>query len=98
VLKDFARADADWLDDLLRGISDGAAALAEGDSGRFMNAVSLRVAPPRSSGGGKTPARETPERKTATAAPEPAQTETPAPDPDPDPPKSALQRLVDRFR
>lgn len=49
VLHDFAKADQDWLDDLLRGISDGAAALAAGDATRFMNAVSLRVAPPRSS-------------------------------------------------
>lgn len=49
VLSDFAKADADWLDDLLRGISDGAAALAEGDGPRFLNAVALRVAPPRSS-------------------------------------------------
>ena len=31
VLHDFAKADQDWLDDLLRGISDGAQALAEGD-------------------------------------------------------------------
>lgn len=49
VLHDFARADADWLDDLLRGISDGAAELAAGDPGRFQNAVALRVAPARSS-------------------------------------------------
>ncbi|NJM84107.1 MAG: aminoacyl-tRNA hydrolase [Tabrizicola sp.] len=49
VLHDFAKADADWLDDLLRGLSDGAAALAEGDAARFMNAVALRTAPPRSS-------------------------------------------------
>ncbi|WP_323779731.1 aminoacyl-tRNA hydrolase [Thalassovita sp.] len=53
VLSDFAKADQNWLDDLLRGISDGAADLAEGDSGRFLNAVALRVAPPRSSGGTK---------------------------------------------
>ena len=49
VLRDFAKADADWLDDVLRGISDGAEALAGGDAGRFMNAVALRTAPPRSS-------------------------------------------------
>uniref|UniRef100_UPI0039B84672 aminoacyl-tRNA hydrolase n=1 Tax=Albidovulum sp. TaxID=1872424 RepID=UPI0039B84672 len=47
VLSDFARADQDWLDDVLRGISDGAAALAAGDAARFMNAVALRTAPPR---------------------------------------------------
>lgn len=49
VLHDFAKADEEWLDDLLRGISDGAPYLADGDSSRFMNAVGLRVAPPRSS-------------------------------------------------
>ncbi|MBJ6372648.1 aminoacyl-tRNA hydrolase [Sedimentitalea arenosa] len=87
VLHDFHKADADWLDDLLRGISEGAADLARGDTGRFMNAVSLRVAPPRSSGGAKAEQLK----------PAPA----PAPEPEPEPesePKSALQRLVDRFR
>ncbi|NKX44043.1 aminoacyl-tRNA hydrolase [Roseicyclus persicicus] len=49
VLSDFAKADAEWLDDLLRGISDGAPALARGDGAKFLNAVSLRTAPPRSS-------------------------------------------------
>jgi PTH1 family peptidyl-tRNA hydrolase len=49
VLHDFAKADQDWLDDLLRGISDGAPSLADGDGARFMNAVALRTAPPRSS-------------------------------------------------
>lgn len=85
VLHDFHKADADWLDDLLRGISEGAADLARGDTGRFMNAVSLRVAPPRSSGGAKAEQLK------------PA----PAPEPEPEPesePRSALQRLVDRFR
>lgn len=47
VLHDFAKADADWLDDLLRGIGDGAAHLAEGEAARFMNAVALRVVPAR---------------------------------------------------
>lgn len=83
VLKDFAKADQDWLDDMLRGISDGAVALAAGDTGRFQNAVALRLNPPRSSG---------------TKAPEPA-TETPAkPDPAPEDTRSTLQKLVDRFR
>lgn len=49
VLHDFPKSDETWLDDLLRGISDGAAALADGDGARFQNAVALRVAPPRSS-------------------------------------------------
>ena len=49
VLRDFAKADADWLDDELRGISDGIAHLVAGDGGKFLNAIALRVAPPRSS-------------------------------------------------
>ncbi len=80
VLSDFAKADADWLDDLLRGISDGAPDLAEGDTGRFMNAVALRTAPPRSS------------KPKAKPAPNPA----PAPEENDD--RSALQKLMDRFR
>ena len=47
VLSDFAKAEAQWTDDLLHGISDGAPELARGDSGKFMNAVGLRVTPPR---------------------------------------------------
>ncbi|MGX9351008.1 aminoacyl-tRNA hydrolase [Shimia sp. W99] len=89
VLRDFPKADADWLDDLLRGISDGAPHLAEGDTGKFMNAVALRVNPPRSS---KNPApkADTPATKTAKPAPEPA----PA---NPEP-RSKLQQLMDKFK
>ncbi len=67
VLSDFAKADADWLDDLMRGISDGAPHLAEGDGPKFTNAIGLRMAPPR-------PA---PKPK-----PETATTEEPTPAPD----------------
>ena len=49
VLRDFAKADQDWLDDVLRGISDGIEKLVNDESGKFLNAVALRVAPPRSS-------------------------------------------------
>lgn len=49
VLHDFAKADQDWLDDLMRGLSDGAAHLAADEGQKFMNAVALRTAPPRSS-------------------------------------------------
>jgi PTH1 family peptidyl-tRNA hydrolase len=59
VLGDFAKDDQDWLDDLLRGIAEGAPALAEGDAPRFLNAVALRTAPPRSSSTAK-PAPEAP--------------------------------------
>ncbi len=46
VLHDFARADAEWLDDMLRGIEDGAAYLADGDSAKFLNAIGLRMGAP----------------------------------------------------
>ncbi|MEL6607452.1 MAG: aminoacyl-tRNA hydrolase [Pseudomonadota bacterium] len=85
VLRDFPKADEAWLDDLLRGISDGAPDLAKGDTGRFMNAVALRVAPPRSS------ATKAPPKDAAAKAP--ALENTPAAEP-----KSALQRLVDKFK
>lgn len=52
VLHDFAKADQDWLDDLMRGLSDGALALAAGDTAKFLNAVALRTAPARNSGSG----------------------------------------------
>jgi PTH1 family peptidyl-tRNA hydrolase len=51
VLHDFARADRDWLDPLLQGLSEGAPALAAGDGAGFQNAVALRTAPPRASTG-----------------------------------------------
>ncbi|MFN3824313.1 MAG: aminoacyl-tRNA hydrolase [Pseudorhodobacter sp.] len=95
VLHDFAKADADWLDDLLRGISDGAEALAAGDGPRFTNTVGLRMAPARV----EKPARKEkapPNAAGPASVPEP---ERPASDPDSPPePRSALQRLVDRFR
>jgi PTH1 family peptidyl-tRNA hydrolase len=82
VLSDFAKADQDWLDDLLRGISDGAPDLARGDSARFLNAIALRTAPPRSS---STAAKAEKEPK--------ASEEAPAPDT-----RSPMQRLLDKFR
>lgn len=93
VLSDFAKADQDWLEDVLRGCSDGAAYLAGGDNGRFQNAVALRTAPPRSSGGSAA--------KTAKVEPTPS-APSPEPEPKPEPEakdtRSALQKLADRFR
>jgi len=86
VLSDFAKADQDWLDDVLRGISDGAVALAEGDPARFMNAVALRTTPQRSSIG---------ERGKVGGAP--ATKSPPAAAPEPEAAQSLLQRLIDRF-
>lgn len=50
VLADFAKAEADLVEDMLRGLSDGAEALGRGEDSRFLNAVSARVAPARNSG------------------------------------------------
>jgi PTH1 family peptidyl-tRNA hydrolase len=86
VLRDFAKADHEWLDDLMRGISDGAEHLARDDGGKFMNAVALRVAPPRSS-------KSTPKPK-ADKAPEQSK---PVEEPQAEP-LSPLQRLMDKFR
>ncbi|MBB1497793.1 aminoacyl-tRNA hydrolase [Paracoccus sp. MC1862] len=44
VLSDFAKAEEAMLDDLLRGISDGAEALARGDGAAFGTALAARVA------------------------------------------------------
>lgn len=83
VLRDFPKADQEWLDDLMRGISDGAEHLARDDGGKFMNAVALRVAPPRSS----------------TSKPKPKPTPAPkATEPEPVEDKSPLQKLMDKFR
>ena len=69
VLHDFAKADQDWLDDLLRGISDGAVALAAGDGAKFLNAVALRTAPARNSGTGGEAAAEPAPKPAKPAAP-----------------------------
>jgi PTH1 family peptidyl-tRNA hydrolase len=71
VLSDFAKADADWLDDVLRGVADGAPDLAAGDSGRFLNAVSLRTAPARN-------AKPADQRTTPTSRPNPSPSPTTA--------------------
>jgi PTH1 family peptidyl-tRNA hydrolase len=98
VLHDFAKADAVWLDDLMRGVSDGAAALAAGNDAAFLNAVSMRTAPPRSSTGtrnrpaGSQDAAPKAARGSA-AGPTPAAEGAPAPDD-----RGLLQRLADRFR
>lgn len=70
VLHDFAKADADWLDDLLRGIGDGASYLAEGDSAKFLNAIGLRMGPaPTKKAGNPAPKKpvddEPPDTRTA---------------------------------
>ncbi|AZL58694.1 aminoacyl-tRNA hydrolase [Tabrizicola piscis] len=88
VLHDFAKADADWLEDLLRGISEGAPALAEGNEQKFMNAVALRTAPPRSSTGQEKSSQD----KAGMPAP-PA-----APTVEEEDKRSPVQKLLDKFR
>jgi len=87
VLHDFAKADQDWLVDVLWGVSDGAPHLADGDGGRFQNAVALRTAPPRSSGGAR-PAEKAGTPPAPTAEPQPELRDT----------RTALQKLADKFR
>jgi PTH1 family peptidyl-tRNA hydrolase len=90
VLSDFAKADQDWLDDVLRGVADGAPDLAAGDGPKFLNAVAKRTAPARNGPEAKP-------RPGAASAPEtgsaPDNRNESAPDD-----RSPLQRLVDRFR
>jgi len=83
VLQDFAKADQGWLDDLMRGISDGASWLAQGKADRFQSAVAQRMAPARTVAA-KPPASKATEPQTSRV-------------PDDDP-RSPLQKLVDRFR
>ncbi|KRS16680.1 aminoacyl-tRNA hydrolase [Roseovarius indicus] len=90
VLHDFAKADQDWLDDLMRGIAEGAPELAEGRNDKFLNAVALRTAPARAS---KTEAKPKP----ADTAPEPKSAPEPEADPEAET-RSPLQKLVDKFR
>ena len=84
VLSDFAKAEQPMLEDLLRGISDGAAALARGDGAAFGTALAARMAPPKPSRPAAPPVQADP--KATPAAPEP-RTMT-----------DRLKSLADRFR
>jgi len=81
VLHDFAKADEVWLDDLLRGSSDGAAYLAEGENAKFLNAIGLRMKPPAK------PAPKVKPPEGATAQPKALVEDA----------RSPLQRLKDKF-
>ncbi|MEO1562506.1 MAG: aminoacyl-tRNA hydrolase [Pseudomonadota bacterium] len=84
VLRDFAKADQSWLDELLLGIGEGAEHLIAGLPDKFMNAVALRTNPPRSSGG--NPRKKPDETPAKTPPAENADTRSP------------FQKLVDKFR
>ena len=87
VLSDFASADQEWLDDMMRGIAEGAPMLAAGEGPKFLNAVAQRMAPAR-------PAKPaTPTAQAASAAQAAKADKTPAPDT-----RSPLEKLMDRFR
>ena len=88
VLSDFAKAEQDWLDDMMRGISDGAGALAQGDGPKFLNAVALWVSPPRS-GTGTAQAPKSKNKPEKFVKPEPPVEEDT---------RSPMEKLVDRFR
>lgn len=92
VLSDFAKAESDWLDDMMRGIADGAPALAAGDGPRFLNAVAQRMAPPRPSTGTARPVAA-PVTKAKPADATPAIESPPSEDP-----RSPLQKLMEKFR
>lgn len=94
VLRDFPKADGPWLDDLLRGIEDGAEALARQDWAAFQNKVALRLNPPRPS----KPAPVTPGPPASSQARPAADFPEPSARPEPPEPRSPFQRLADRFR
>jgi peptidyl-tRNA hydrolase, PTH1 family len=83
VLNDFAKADADWLENLLHGISEGAVSLAEDQPEKFMTMVALRTTPARSSAG---------DMRRLASEPKP---EMPKADVDA---RSPMQRLLDKFK
>lgn len=95
VLADFAKAEEALVEDLLRGISDGAADLASGDDARLMNAVAARVAPARNSGTrpSEAPKAEPAPEKAALPRTATAQAEPPASSL-----SDRLRALSERFR
>ena len=82
VLHDFAKADQDWLDDVLHGISVGIGQLVDVHGDKFLNLIALRAAPARSSA----------------SKPAKAPTPPPAEAAPPEDTRSALQKLKDRFK
>lgn len=87
VLHDFAKAEETWLDDLMRGISDGAVALAADEGAKFQQAIAKRMAPEP-----PKPAPTAPDRPPA-ARPDPAQPAAPT-----EHGLTDLQRLAQKFR
>lgn len=94
VLSDFSKAEEELIEDILRGISDGAADLASGDDARLMNAVAARVAPARNSG------TRAPEAVKDAGPPATAAQRAEAPSAEPSQPSlnDRLRALSERFR
>ena len=91
VLRDFAKADQNWLADLLDGIAGGAGKLAQADTGGFMNAVALSVQktaipPPNKS-------TKSPKASQNSGSPEAAKKTIETSEA-----KTTLQRLIDKFK
>ncbi|MGR3508796.1 MAG: aminoacyl-tRNA hydrolase [Sulfitobacter sp.] len=99
VLRDFSKADQSWLEDVLCGISDGAADLVRGDTSKFLNAVAMRVAPPRSGTGTKKPGKPASNQADPIATPVDAVSK-PRNDgsSSSSDERTALQKLMDRFK
>ena len=83
VLGDFAKADQNWIDDMMRGIGKGAVKLATGDTAGFMNAVALQ----RQQNSHNTQK----ERKKIDT--QPKQSQNQATDD-----RTAIQKLIDKFK
>ena len=83
VLGDFHKADAEWLDDLLRGVAEGAPALAAGDTAGFLERRRPGGCSAADAEACRAEARR-PRRRRRAGRAEDA--------------RSPLQKLVDRFR
>jgi PTH1 family peptidyl-tRNA hydrolase len=82
VLGDFAKAEEEWLAEVLDGVADGAPALVAGDTAGFLNSIGRRRAP----------------QDRESASPPPAPVAVPPQDPSAEDGRTLLQRLADRFR
>jgi PTH1 family peptidyl-tRNA hydrolase len=81
VLRDFAKADRDWLEPLLDALADAAGRLAAGDDARFLTDVARKLQPAREKGKDAGPAEAAPrepDQPAAKAAPARAAAEHPA--------------------
>lgn len=91
VLSDFAKAEEGLVDDVLRGISDGAGALAAGDGAAFGTALAARLPQPEPRKPANRPPSGAP-RQDKAAPPAPV-----APSQPEDPPPGPFEALRRRF-